>query len=167
MDILQLIDRLEELFNEGKAIPFTHNVAVDEDRMLDIIDQMRISIPEEVKKAQQLLTQKDRVMAQAQEEANRTIEIAREKADELIKKDNIVAEAGRRADQILSQARADAEATRHEADDYIVVSLGRVQEEMERLLNQVRNGIRTLEEERMRRAPAQQQVSVSEEVAEK
>jgi len=167
MDILQLIDRLEELFNEGKAIPFTHNVAVDEDRMLDIIDQMRISIPEEVKKAQQLLTQKDRVMAQAQEEANRTIEIAREKADELIKKDNIVAEAGRRADQILSQARADAEATRHEADDYIVDSLGRVQEEMERLLNQVRNGIRTLEEERMRRAPAQQQVSVSEEVAEK
>ena len=56
MDILQLIDRLEELFNDGKPIPFTHNVAVDEDRMLDIIDQMRIAIPEEVKKAQQLLS---------------------------------------------------------------------------------------------------------------
>ena len=54
MDILQLIDRLEELFNDGKPIPFTHNVAVDEDRMLDIIDQMRIAIPEEVKKAQKL-----------------------------------------------------------------------------------------------------------------
>ncbi len=167
MDILQLIDRLEELFNEGKAIPFTHNVAVDEDRMLDIIDQMRISIPEEVKKAQQLLTQKERVMAQAQEEANRTLEIAREKANELIKKDNVVAEAGRRADQILTQARADAEATRHEADDYIVDSLGRAQEEMERILNQVRNGIRTLEEERLRRASAQEKVSVSEEVGEK
>jgi len=166
MDILQLIDRLEELFNEGKAIPFTHNVAVDEDRMLDIIDQMRISIPEEVKKAQQLLSQKDRVMAQAQEEANRTIEIAREKADGMIKKDNVVAEAGRRADQILAQARADAEATRHEADDYIVDSLSRVQQEMERLLNQVRNGIRTLEEERMRRSPGQRQVPVSEEMLE-
>ena len=54
MDILQLIDRLEELFNESKAIPLTRNVMVDEDRMLDIIDQMRIAIPEEVKKAQQL-----------------------------------------------------------------------------------------------------------------
>ena len=50
MDILQLIDRLEELFNESKAIPLTRNVMVDEDRMLDIIDQMRIAIPEEVKK---------------------------------------------------------------------------------------------------------------------
>ena len=47
MDILQLIDRLEELFNESKAIPLTRNVMVDEDRMLDIIDQMRIAIPEE------------------------------------------------------------------------------------------------------------------------
>ena len=55
MDILQLIDRLEELFNESKNIPLTRNVMVDEDRMLDIIDQMRIAIPEEVKKAQQLL----------------------------------------------------------------------------------------------------------------
>ena len=73
MDILQLIDRLEELFNQSKSIPLTRNVMVDEDRMLDIIDQMRIAIPEEVKKAQQLLGQRDRVLAQAQEEANRTL----------------------------------------------------------------------------------------------
>ena len=76
MDILQLIDRLEELFNESKSIPLTRNVMVDEDRMLDIIDQMRIAIPEEVKKAQQLLGQRDRVLAQAQEEANRTLDLS-------------------------------------------------------------------------------------------
>lgn len=152
MDILQLIDRLEELFNDGKPIPFTHNVAVDEDRMLDIIDQMRIAIPEEVKKAQQLLSQRDRVMAQAQEEANRTLDLAREKADGLVKKDGIVQEAERRADQIIDQARAEAEDTRQDADDYVVNTLGRLQDELERSLNQVRNGIRALEEERMRRA---------------
>ncbi len=154
MDILQLIDRLEELFNEGKAIPFTHTVAVDEDRMLDIIDQMRIAIPEEVKKAQQLLSQRDRIMAQAQEEANRTIELAREKADGLITKDGVVQEAQRRAEQIVGQARADAEATRHDADDYVLETLARLQDEMERTMVQVRNGIRTLEEERMRKVPA-------------
>ena len=151
MDILQLIDRLEELFNEGKAIPFTRNVAVDEDRMLDIIDQMRIAIPEEVKKAQQLLSQRDRIMAQAQEEANRTIELAREKADGMVNKDGVVQEAQRRAEQILVQARSDAEATRHDADDYVLETLGRLQDEMERTLMQVKNGIRTLEEERIRK----------------
>jgi F0F1-type ATP synthase membrane subunit b/b' len=154
MDILQLIDRLEELFNQSKTIPLTRNVMVDEDRMLDIIDQMRIAIPEEVKKAQQLLGQRDRVLAQAQEEANRTIEIARQKSEQLVAKDMIVVEAQRRADQILSQARAEADNVRGDADDYVIDSLHQLESELERNLNQVRNGIRTVEEEQARRAPS-------------
>jgi vacuolar-type H+-ATPase subunit H len=154
MDILQLIDRLEELFNQSKTIPLTRNVMVDEDRMLDIIDQMRIAIPEEVKKAQQLLGQRDRVLAQAQEEANRTLELARQKADQLVAKDMIAAEAQRRADQILVQARSEAEGIRADADDYVVNSLNQLQDELERIANQVRNGIRTVEEEQARRAPS-------------
>ncbi|MGC8855684.1 MAG: ATPase [Anaerolineae bacterium] len=152
MDILQLIDRLEELFNEAKAVPFTHNVVVDEDRMLELIDQMRIAIPEEVKKAQQVLLQRDRILAQAQEEANRTLQLAREKAEQMAERDNIVLEAQRRAEQILAQARADAESIRRDADDYALDSLARLQTELERLLNQVRNGIRTLEEEQLRKS---------------
>ena len=159
MDILQLIDRLEELFNESKAIPLTRNVMVDEDRMLDIIDQMRIAIPEEVKKAQQLLGQRDRVLAQAQEEANRTLEIARQKADQLVSKDMLMQEAQRRADQVLAQARAEAENTRADADDYVIQSLTQLQEELERITNQVNNGIRTVKEEQSRRAPASSSVS--------
>ena len=151
MDILQLIDRLEELFNEAKAVPFTHNVVVGEDRMLEIIDQMRIVIPDEVKKAQQVLSQKDRVMAQAQEEADRTLVLAREKAEQVAAKDNIVVEANRRAEAIVNQARADAEATRRDADDYVVDTLVQLQDNLEKVLNQVRNGVLTLQQERVRR----------------
>ena len=151
MDILQLIDRLEELFNESKSIPLTRNVMVDEDRMLDIIDQMRIAIPEEVKKAQQLLGQRDRVLAQAQEEANRTLELARQKADQLTAKEIVVQEAQRRAEMILSQARADAENVRGEADDYVMRSLTQLQAELERISNQVANGIRVVQDEQARR----------------
>jgi vacuolar-type H+-ATPase subunit H len=153
MDILQLIDRLEELFNESKSIPLTRNVMVDEDRMLDIIDQMRIAIPEEVKKAQQLLGQRDRVLAQAQEEANRTLDLARQKADQLASKEMVVQEAQRRADQIVAQARADAENTRSDADDYVMRSLTQLQAELERISNQVANGIRVVQDEQERRAP--------------
>ena len=152
MDILQLIDRLEELFNDAKAVPFTHNVVVDEDRMLEIIDQMRIAIPEEVKKAQQVLSQRDRVMAQTQEEANRTLALAREKADSLTQKDVIVQEAQRRAEQILAQARADAEATRVDADNYVLESLMHLQEQISKLNSQVSNGIRTVQEDHVRKS---------------
>src|SRR5512143_1562624 len=151
MDILQLIDRLEELFNDAKAVPFTHNVVVDEDRMLEIIDQMRIVIPDEVKKAQQVLTQRERFLAQAQEEADRTIVLAREKAEQIAAKDNIVVEAQRRADQILAQARADAEATRRDADDYVVDTLLQLQDNLEKVLNQIRNGVDTLQQEHVRK----------------
>lgn len=150
MDILHLVDRLEELFNDSRAIPFTHNVVVDEDRMLELIDQMRIAIPDEVKKSQQLLNQRDRIVAQAQEEAARTIALAREKAEEMMQRDQIVSGARHRAEQILNQARADAEATRRDADDYVMDVLKHIDTDLDRLLTQVRNGLATLQADRER-----------------
>jgi hypothetical protein len=146
MDILHLIDRLEELFNESRPVPFTHNVIVDEDRMLDLIDQMRVAIPEEVKKAQQVQAQRDRILAQAQEEANRTLALAREKSDQLVERDSIVQSSQARAEQIVAQIESDAEMTRREADQYVVDTLRTLEMELERYLVQVRNGIQTLQQ---------------------
>ena len=148
MDILHLVDRLEELFNESRPIPLTHNVIVDEDRFLDIIDQMRISIPEEVKKAQQVYSQKDRILAQAQEEVNRTLALAREKADQLVEKDGLTQEAQKRASQIFEQARMEAENIKAGSDQYAMDSLLNLEMELERVMNQVRNGIQVLEEKK-------------------
>jgi cell division septum initiation protein DivIVA len=145
MDILHLVDRLEELLNQSRPLPFTHNVVVDEDRMLDIIDQMRVAIPDEVKKAQQLTAQRDRILAQAQEEANRTLAIAREKSEQLLERDAIVQAAQARADQLISQARVETEKIRQDADIYVLDTLTRIEVELDRALTQVRNGIRTLQ----------------------
>jgi hypothetical protein len=150
MDILHLVDRLEELFNESRPIWFTHSVIVDEDRMLDLIDQMRITIPDEIKKAQQLLAQRDRILAQAQEEANRTITLAREKGDKLIDKDPITQASQLRADQIVAQARLEAEQTKTDADEYILQTLGFLETELDKSLNQVKNGILALKSEKQK-----------------
>ncbi len=148
MDILHLVDRLEELFNDSRSVPFTHSVMVDEERILDIIDQMRVSIPEEIKKAQQLLAQRDRILAQAKEEADRTIVIAREKSGELVERDAIVDAARSRAEQIMEQARVENEKTKREADEYVLQSLSSLEAELDRILAQVRNGVRTLQSEK-------------------
>jgi cell division septum initiation protein DivIVA len=144
MDILSLVDRLEELFNESRPIPLTNNVVVDEDAMLDIIDQLRVAIPEEVKRAQKLLAERDRTLAQAQEEAKRTVQIARDKSEGLLERDSIVEAAEMRSHDIEKDAKVVAEATRREADDYVLESLTNLEMELERYLNQVRNGIRSL-----------------------
>jgi hypothetical protein len=148
MDILHLVDRLEELFNQSRPIWFTHSVIVDEDPMLDLIDQMRMAIPDEVKKAQQVLAQRDRILAQAQEEANRTLAIAREKSEQLVERDAIVQAAHVRAEQIVNGTRGDIDATRREADEYVVNTLRRLEMELERFLTQVRNGITVLQDEK-------------------
>jgi cell division septum initiation protein DivIVA len=153
MDILHLVDRLEEIFNAGRPVPIFHRMLVDEDRVLEIIDQMRVSIPEEVKRAQQVLDQRDRILAKAQEEAARTVQLAKEKADQMVDREALVAQAQGRADQIILNAKADAEAIRAEADDYALESLVQLETELGRVLNQVRNGIAKLQSEKLATAP--------------
>ena len=144
MDILHLVDRLEEVFNEGRPIPLTRKLAVDEDRVLELIDQMRVSIPDEVKKAQQILNQRDKILAQAQEEADRTVKLAQEKALQLVERETLVEQAKLRAADVMRQALADAEGIRADADDYVLDVLTRLETETARSLQQIRNGISKL-----------------------
>jgi len=99
-----------------------------------------------------VMAQRDRVMAQAQEEANRTLQLSRDKAEQLIDRDVIVQEAQRRAEQILAQARNEAETTRVDTDNYVVDTLMKLQDQISKMSNQVENGIRMVQEEQMRKA---------------
>jgi len=144
MDILHLVDRLEEVFNAGLPIPLMRKLAVDEDRVLELIDQMRVSIPDEVKKAQQILNQRDRILAQAQEEAARTVQLAKEKSDQLVDREALVESAKARANEIIQAAKTDAEGIRADADDYALEVLTRLEEELAKSLTQVRNGVARL-----------------------
>jgi len=147
MDILHLIDRLEEILNESRPIPLTHTVLVDEDKVLDLIDQMRVAIPEEVKKAQQVLAQRDRILAQAQEEANRTLALARERSEQMVEREAIVQAAQARAVDVSSQEVARIQQIQQEADNYVLETLTRLEMELDRMITQVRNGISTLQAE--------------------
>lgn len=162
MDILHLVDRLEELFNESHSVPFTHSVMVDEERILDIIDQMRVSIPEEIKKAQQLLAQRDRILAQAKEEADRTISIAQEKSRQMVERDAIVEAAHARANEIVESIAAENEKTKREADDYVLQSLSTLEAELQRILAQVQNGVRTLQSEKQNPVPSASEARTQE-----
>lgn len=144
MDILHLVDRMEELFNSGKQVPLTRSVMVDESAFMDIIDQMRISIPEEIKKAQQITAQKDRILAQAQEEANRTVALAREKSEKLIEKSEVYQAAQAKVDMITDQANKEASQRLMDADRYTIDTLTGLEEQLNKVLAQVRNGIQAL-----------------------
>lgn len=148
MDILHLVDRLEEVVNAGTAIPLSRKLMVDEERVLEIIDQMRVTIPEEVKRAQQVLAQRDRVLAQAAEEAQRTVQLAKEKAEQMVSREAIAQSAEARAASLIQAAKADAETIRGAADDYTIEVLTKLEAELVKSLTQARNGIARLRAER-------------------
>ena len=160
MDILHLIDRLEELFNESKPFLGSRKVMIDEDKLLGLIDQMRLSIPEEIKNAQQINSQKDRILAQASEEAARTINAAREKGIQMVERDNIVQSAKLKAEQIENQAKENAMQIRKDADKYALETLVNLQVKLERNLLEVKRGIQVLDQEQKQKSNPQDEIKV-------
>lgn len=154
MDILHLIDRLEQVLNEGQRVWLTAKLIVDEDKVYSIVDQMRVTIPEVVKRANRIESEKDRVLAQAQEEADRIRTLAKQEAEELIRRDSIVASAQQRADNILERARREADTLRQEADVYTIEVLARLEVDLLRSLSVVRNGLNKLQAEQVGNVPA-------------
>ena len=146
MDILHLIDRLETLITESFHLPFTSNVIVQEDGFLDIIDQMRVSIPEEVKLAKRTEAERERLLLQAQEEADRLVEMAREKTKSLADEHELVEFAKERAQEIEAEAHRHAEEIIADADEYIVNQLSELEEQLMKTLTIVRNGLRQVRE---------------------
>ena len=148
MDIQHLVDHLEDLIDEGRHVPFSKFTLIDEEHALEIIDQMRISVPEQIEKASRLINQRDRLLAQAREEAERIVSVARERSDELTNRDAIVQTAQNRAKNIIEQARREAEGIRTEADDYVLNVLKELETQLLHNLTVVRNGIAKIAQER-------------------
>lgn len=153
MDIQHLVDRLEQTLAESRRVPLTANLIVDEDRIFNIIDQMRVSIPEEVKRANRIESEKERILAQAQEEGDRIRELAKQEVSELVNRDTIMISAQQRADTILERARREAEMMRQDSDVYALEVLTKLEEDLLRTLSVVRNGMNRLEVEEEPEAP--------------
>jgi cell division septum initiation protein DivIVA len=141
MDILYLIDELESRLTEGKRIPLTSNVVVDEEECFDIINEMRSRIPEEVRQAKRTERERERIIAQAHEEAERLVALANEQAQKVVGKDEIVKEAEARAKTIVERAQREADKIKTDADDYVVAVLSYLESQLGSLLTTVQNGI--------------------------
>ena len=147
MDIQHLVDRLEQALNDSTRVPLSAYLLVNEEKVYSLLDQMRVAVPEEIKRANRIEAEKDRILAQAKEEAERVRELARQEAGELVKRDAIVGAAQHRAENIVERARRDSEALRQDADVYITEVLTRLEEDLLRTLNVVRNGLQKVQAE--------------------
>ncbi len=147
MDIQHLVDRLEQALNESTRVPLSAFIVVNEEKVYSLLDQMRVAVPEEIKRANRIEAEKERILAQAKEEAERIRELARQEANELVRRDAIVNAAQNRAEHIVEKARRDSEALRQDADVYIMDVLNRLEGDLTRTLKVVQNGVQKIQQD--------------------
>lgn len=140
MDVLQLIDRLEQLVSSGTRLPLSSRTIIDEQEFLDIIDQLRVTVPEEIKQARRVSQERERVMLQAETEAEKILTSAQEQAARMLQEDEVFRRAQDEAERLLSEAEREAEDIRQGADDYAAEVLTQVEGELTRLMAMTRNG---------------------------
>ncbi|MBN1660030.1 MAG: hypothetical protein JXA93_16640 [Anaerolineae bacterium] len=153
-DINHLIDRLERLLNESWRMPLSAYLMINEDDFLDVIDQMRTTVPREIKEAEKVLRERDRIIAQAEEEAERIVQLAQEEVDAMVEEHEIIRAAEQRGHTVVERANREAQVLRAEADEYarqVLLSLDSqldvLEEQLAGLLSTVRNGLETLNRE--------------------
>lgn len=154
MDILYLLDQLEEVLGAGSRLPLTSRTLVDEQEVLDILDQMRVSVPEELKEARRLTQDRDQVIADAQQEAEQILRNADSAAAERVGEHHLVRAAEMRAADIEERALRQAEATRREADAYAARVLQKLRDQISQVAQTVDRGLSELET-RTARGPAE------------
>ena len=145
MDILHLVDRLENVVRESRTMPLSRKLLLDEEKLIDIIDQMRVSVPDVVKQAQKVTAERDRQLAQAKEEAARIKQLAKAESQLIIEKDQITKDAHIRAKNIIEDAHRQSAKIYSDADKYVIDKFNLMERHLLSIVKQVRNGIQILQ----------------------
>ena len=152
IDILEFADRMEALASAGWHIPFTVRTAIDENAFFEILDEMRVAVPQEIKQARELVQRKEEVLAEATAQAGRVVEEAKQKASRLLDEDEISAAARVQAETIKAQVQRELDQIRRGADDYALGTLSDLESRLSSLLRTTSNGLATLRRRQAQKA---------------
>jgi vacuolar-type H+-ATPase subunit H len=152
---LDVVNELEDLVSGARRVPLSANVIVNEDETLELIDRLRMSLPDELTQARHTLDDRDRLVATAHDEAEKLLSSAEQQAERLVREagehaaamvaqDAVLQQAQVRAAQILTEAEQRANSIRGEADAYARDVMQRLEEQLMRTVTTVRKGIEAL-----------------------
>jgi len=167
MDLLHLVDRLEELVTSAQRVPIGGRSIIDRRGLLDVIDQMRVVIPQEVREARELVDGREQFQRESEEEARMIVARADEQAAHLVDDHQVTAAAHLRAQEVaaqsterlagrieeantdiqarLAESRRIADQQMSDADEYSQELLRRLERQLRAFVGSVHAGIRQLD----------------------
>lgn len=140
MSVHEPLDELTELVTTARAMPMSASCIVHRGQVLDLLEEIRQSLPGQIREADALIDERDRVIAEAHEDADRIVERARAEAEQLVSQEWVHAAAVREAELIRSDAEAEAARMRREVDDYVDGKLANFEIALQKTLMAVERG---------------------------
>jgi hypothetical protein len=142
-DVLVLLDRLEALVTEGRRMPFSTRVMIEEEDFLGIVDQIRNAVPREIRQAQRVIEERADIITSAQQEAAKILDLARNQAEYIVSEQGIINEARQRSEDILRQVEQEQRRSMGQIDDYALQQLTQVEEAVQDALNLAMDALRS------------------------
>ena len=128
MEILSILETLEDLVEKSVNVPFSGKCLVDKEEILEIVKEVRLKLPDDIKQAKWVKEERQRILMEAQKEANNTIKDAEGKIAALVDEHEITKKAYEQANEIISNAQKNAREIRLGTRDYADSVLNKVEE---------------------------------------
>ncbi|MHB8278012.1 MAG: ATPase [Candidatus Humimicrobiaceae bacterium] len=140
MDALEIIDRIEELLDKSKRVPFTSNIMIGENEIYEMLDELRNVLPEEFRQARWIVKEREGMIEESKRQAERIIREAKERSEMLVNETEILKNASRKAEDLLSIAEAKSRTIRLEAEDYADEKLAGLEAALHKILAAIEKG---------------------------
>ncbi|HHV98085.1 MAG TPA: ATPase [Clostridiaceae bacterium] len=128
MEILAILETLEDLLEKAPSVPFSGKCLVDREEVLEIIKEMRLKLPDDIKQAKWVKDERQRILLEAQKEANNIIKDAENKIASLVDEHEITKKAYEQANEIISNAQKNARDIRLGTREYADSILNKVED---------------------------------------
>lgn len=145
--IVQLIEDIEEFFEQCSGLPFSNKVVVDKEDLFEILTELRLKIPDEIKKAERLIEEKEKIIKDAKSAAINMEKEAEGKIVDLVNDHEIIQQAYEKGNQIIKSAKKDSNEMRLSAISYVDEKLEELEKATQHALNALASNFELVTEE--------------------
>jgi vacuolar-type H+-ATPase subunit H len=140
VDVEGYLAQMEQLLAEARPVPLSASIMVNRKEFEDVIDDIRASLPEELRQSRWVIKERDDVLEQAEREAEQIVNDARNEAARLVSETEVVHQSQRQAERILEEAREQSRVMRLETEDYVDGKLANFEIVLAKTMKQVEKG---------------------------
>jgi len=139
MEVLQLLEQMEDILEKSTSIPLSGKILIDKEQFINIINEIRLKLPDEIKKAEWIKQERKRIIIEAQKEAEAIINDAERKIKKMVEESEITKLAMEQANEIISNAKKNAREIRIGTREYADGLLSKIEVSLMEALKIIQN----------------------------